>query len=218
MNPYKTRFFRHYKNKPYRYLGLVRHSETLEEMALYETLYENKLGRMWVRPKEMFFENVVIEGQQKPRFEPVQFTFKSFEHFTPELLDVFHNIYRNSFNRDIDESKVFAKIQLHKGFHILVVYEDEKAIGIKVGYRLDQGRFYSWLGGVVTDYQGLGIASELMRLQHHWCKEQGFKYIETRSRNEFKQIMSLNLAYGFEIVGTLKDPKGLKILFEKSLS
>ena len=217
MNPYKTRFFRHYKNKPYRYLGLVRHSETLEEMALYETLYENQLGRMWVRPKEMFFENVIIDGKQKARFQPVQFTFKSFEHFTPELLAQFEAIYRDSFGKDIDEAKIFAKIQLQKGFHILVAYDHEQPIAVKVGYKLDQRRFYSWLGGVKKDYQGLGIASELMRLQHQWCKDHGFKFVETRSRNEFKQMMSLNLAHGFEIVGTLKDSKGLKILFEKAL-
>ena len=218
MNPYKTRFFRHYKNKPYRYLGLVRHSETLEEMALYETLYENQLGRIWVRPKEMFFENVIIEGKEKARFQPVQFSFKSFEQFTPELLAQMKSIYRESFAKDIDEAKIFAKIQLHKEFLILVASEHDQPIAFKVGYRLDHKRFYSWLGGVIKTYQGLGIASELMRLQHQWCKEQGFKFIETRSRNEFKQMMSLNLAYGFEIVGTLNDVKGLKILFEKSLT
>ena len=47
-------YYRHYKNKPYRAIGVVRHSETLEEMALYEALYPNDLGQMWVRPLEMF--------------------------------------------------------------------------------------------------------------------------------------------------------------------
>lgn len=217
MNPYSTRFFRHYKNKPYRYVGLVRHSETLEEMALYETLYENQLGRMWVRPKEMFFEDVVIEGATRARFQPIQFTFKSYQQFNPELLHHFNIIYRDSFGFDIDEVKTFAKIQLHKEFYILLAYENEKPVGIKVGYKLDSGRFYSWIGAVIKEYQGLGVASELMRLQHQWCKNQGFKFIETRGRNTSKQMMTLNLACDFEIVGTLKDAKGLKILFEKRL-
>lgn len=60
--------YEHYKGMRYRVHGVVRHSETLEELVLYETLYENKLGKMWVRPKAMFLETVVIEGVEKPRF------------------------------------------------------------------------------------------------------------------------------------------------------
>ena len=51
-------FYRHYKNKPYKVLGVVRHSETLEEMVYYEALYPNDLGRMWVRPKDMFLSKL----------------------------------------------------------------------------------------------------------------------------------------------------------------
>lgn len=61
-------FYRHYKNKPYKVIGVVRHSETLEEMCLYEALYPNELGRMWVRPLEMFLSDVVVDGVTKPRF------------------------------------------------------------------------------------------------------------------------------------------------------
>jgi len=53
-------------------LEIARHSETLEELVVYRALYnspefwENKL---WVRPRDMFFENVVIDGVEQPRFE-----------------------------------------------------------------------------------------------------------------------------------------------------
>ncbi len=58
--------YQHYKGKKYKLLNVVRHSETLEELVLYETLYENELGRFWVRPKEMFVEEV---GEGTPRFK-----------------------------------------------------------------------------------------------------------------------------------------------------
>lgn len=63
--------YRHYKNKMYRVVDVVRHSETLEELVLYEALYENESGRLWVRPKQMFLENLVIDGRSVPRFAPV---------------------------------------------------------------------------------------------------------------------------------------------------
>lgn len=64
--------YRHYKGKEYLVHGIVRHSETLEEMVLYETLYENDLGKMWVRPKQMFLENVNVDGKMVPRFKFIE--------------------------------------------------------------------------------------------------------------------------------------------------
>jgi hypothetical protein len=66
--------YQHYKGKLYKVHGLVRHSETLEEMVYYETLYETDLGRMWVRPKDMFLGTLEINGQIVQRFKPVQST------------------------------------------------------------------------------------------------------------------------------------------------
>lgn len=60
--------YEHYKGKPYRVLGVVRHSETLEELVHYECLYENISGKFWVRPRAMFEEDVVIDGVSCPRF------------------------------------------------------------------------------------------------------------------------------------------------------
>lgn len=61
-------YYRHYKNKPYKVLDIVRHSESLELLALYQTLYKNESGSMWVRPLAMFEENVMIEGKSVARF------------------------------------------------------------------------------------------------------------------------------------------------------
>ncbi len=61
--------YEHYKGFRYKVIAVARHSETLEELVLYETLYENDLGKMWVRPKQMFLETVEIEGKIIPRFE-----------------------------------------------------------------------------------------------------------------------------------------------------
>ena len=61
--------YRHYKGKDYKVYGLARHSETLEEMVYYECLYENDLGKMWVRPKDLFLSTIVIDGKEQPRFK-----------------------------------------------------------------------------------------------------------------------------------------------------
>ena len=62
--------YEHYKKKRYRVLGVVIHSETLEELVLYKALYGERLT--WVRPLDMFLENVDIDGVKRPRFEFVK--------------------------------------------------------------------------------------------------------------------------------------------------
>ncbi len=66
--------YRHYKGNEYELVAAVRHSETLEPLALYRPLYGE--GALWVRPYAMFFETVVIAGVEQPRFarigEPAQ--------------------------------------------------------------------------------------------------------------------------------------------------
>ena len=68
----KTGKYKHYKGKFYEVVGTVRHSETLEEMVLYKALYESPdfpKDQLWVRPKKMFLENVVVDEIGMPRFE-----------------------------------------------------------------------------------------------------------------------------------------------------
>ncbi len=62
----KLGLYQHYSGKFYEVMGLCRHSETLEEMVVYRQLYGDH--GLWVRPKEMFFEQIDIEGTMKPRF------------------------------------------------------------------------------------------------------------------------------------------------------
>ena len=65
----KPGLYRHYKGNDYRVVGLARHSETLEPMAVYEALYGD--GGLWVRPAGMFTETVEIKGQTVKRFTRV---------------------------------------------------------------------------------------------------------------------------------------------------
>lgn len=65
--------YRHYKGKMYEVVGLARHSETMEELIVYKALYTTEFGdgSLWVRPKKMFMENIVVDGQEQPRFRYV---------------------------------------------------------------------------------------------------------------------------------------------------
>jgi hypothetical protein len=66
--------YKHYKGNRYHATAIVKHSETLEEMVLYRGLYQPY--QMYVRPRHMFEENVIVDGVKQPRFE-LEFELKT---------------------------------------------------------------------------------------------------------------------------------------------
>lgn len=63
----KPGVYRHFKGKEYELLGVAKHSETLEDFAVYRALYGEQ--KMWIRPLKMFLERVNANGKEVPRFE-----------------------------------------------------------------------------------------------------------------------------------------------------
>jgi len=64
--------YRHYKGATVEVIGIARHSETLEELVVYKhQVDDSKFGKiaLWVRPKKMFMEKVVVKGKKVPRFK-----------------------------------------------------------------------------------------------------------------------------------------------------
>ncbi len=66
----KLGIYEHYKKNRYQVLGVAVHSETLEELVIYKALYGE--GLTWVRPLDMFFEEIEYEGKKQKRFTFVE--------------------------------------------------------------------------------------------------------------------------------------------------
>ena len=61
--------YRHAKSgQLYRVHYVAKHSETGEDLVVYETLYANPVAKFWVRPLTMFQEIVEIRGERTLRF------------------------------------------------------------------------------------------------------------------------------------------------------
>ena len=64
--------YRHFKGTMVEVIGVALHSETMEEMVVYNHPDPVKgLGAntMWARPKEMFLEEIERDGKKMMRFE-----------------------------------------------------------------------------------------------------------------------------------------------------
>lgn len=59
--------YRHYKGNEYELIDEAVHTETGERLVVYRALYVPH--QVWVRPYDMFFESVTVDGKTVPRFE-----------------------------------------------------------------------------------------------------------------------------------------------------
>jgi ribosomal protein S18 acetylase RimI-like enzyme len=211
------KLYHHYKIKPYTYIGLARHSETLEEMVIYETRYENDQGKVWVRPKQMFFESIDLDGKPTPRFKEIPLNITTTTDVTESDINIIALLIEKSLG-EWDPKRFYSTFNQHQKFHLATAYIEDQPVGFKIGYERTQHEFYSWLGGVRPEYRGLGIAEDLMAAQHKWCREQGYSRIGTKTQNRFQAMLILNIKNGFKIIGTEPtDKDGIKILMEKKL-
>lgn len=67
--------YKHYKGNNYEIIGIAKNSDTLEDFVVYRGLYESpEFGKnsLWIRPKEMFLENVIVDGKEIKRFEKIE--------------------------------------------------------------------------------------------------------------------------------------------------
>ena len=62
--------YRHFKGNEYMVLGIANHSETLEQMVIYQALYGKK--ELWVRPISMWNEVIDKDSYHGPRFTFVE--------------------------------------------------------------------------------------------------------------------------------------------------
>ncbi|HET7578784.1 MAG TPA: GNAT family N-acetyltransferase [Bacillales bacterium] len=128
-----------------------------------------------------------------------------------EILAFYQDIFR-------PEANFLEEMKTKRNLVTFVALVDGDMVGFKMGYDRKENHFYSWLGGVSDFYRGQGVASELMKQQHQWCREAGYHAIRTHTKNKWKAMLILNLRHGFDVIGTYTYVKGEpKIILEKRL-
>ena len=72
----KQGIYRHFKgsDKLYKVIGVATNSETLEDMVIYIALYGAEIGKIYVRPLNMFLEKIP-EGRENPNNQEYRFEY-----------------------------------------------------------------------------------------------------------------------------------------------
>lgn len=64
------RYFKHYKGGIYKFLYAAKHSETQEQVVVYQAMYGD--NQVWVRPATMFFGTKLVNGKEVQRFTEIE--------------------------------------------------------------------------------------------------------------------------------------------------
>jgi hypothetical protein len=67
MSEIKLEIYRHYKGNVYRVLHIAKHSETHEDMVVYQDI--NSPNKIWVRPASMWNDDITVNGETVKRFQ-----------------------------------------------------------------------------------------------------------------------------------------------------
>lgn len=67
MSEVKLGIYSHYKGNTYKVLYIAKHSETLEDMVIYQDV--NESDKIWARPISMWNDDIKIDGKTVKRFE-----------------------------------------------------------------------------------------------------------------------------------------------------
>lgn len=150
----------------------------------------------------------------------VEFKISVFENFKiidPDLYSNFLKLHTEIFNHEYTHE--VEEEFLHKRNPLLILaHSNSEVLGFKLGHEDGTKTFYSWSGGVSSSARKSGIATKLMEAQHKWCKEKGYRRIQTKTKNKWREMIILNLKHGFDIIGAYTDERGEpKLILEKKL-
>lgn len=100
----------------------------------------------------------------------------------------------------------------------LITKHQDIPVGCKLGYRLTDKTFYSWIGGVLPEYRNRGIAQKLLDYQEKWVRRRGYTVIRVKSMNRYPDMLRFLIRNKYQITGLEgNEPEHLKVVFEKFL-
>ena len=96
----------------------------------------------------------------------------------------------------------------------------KKAVGFKIGYQIEEGIFYSWVGGVLPDFRREGVARALANEMEAWLRTHDYHTLRMKTHNQFRNMLLFAIGNDFQITGVEQRENIMenRILLEKRLS
>ena len=124
----------------------------------------------------------------------------------PPLLHAVVDINQRIFGFNESAETLGPFFASHQDMVLCLAWDKEILVGFKIGFLIEPAVLESWRGGVLPRYRRCGIAGEMMRNQHAWCRENGVGRIQTVTNADNEAMLALNRRSGFEEVRRFLNP------------
>ena len=144
---------------------------------------------------------------------------EKFSEYTPGLIARVLQMELKIFDPPLSEEAVSKELEGRKDILALFASSQGVCCGYKIGFHHSPEIFYSWIGGVAVNHRRRRIATLLMETQHAMVKAMGYKFVRTSTKNKYREMLLLNIKFGFDVTGVQKKlrEKDLSIVLEKEL-
>ena len=137
----KKGIYKHFKGGEYRIVFEAKDSEDKKDIVVYQDVKDEK--KIWARPREMFLDEVEVEGKKVKRFEYIKEEEKSeFEDLYKRALADYQNLLRQTAKEKEDFSR-FASERFV--LDVLPVYDNLKTSLDHAGEEVQKN---GWLEGI----------------------------------------------------------------------
>ncbi len=126
-------------------------------------------------------------------------------------------LYRSLPEFDSRHSLTDLQAKAGRNYLALVWRQEGVDLGFKLGYAVDEREFYSWLGGVLPEGRGRGIAQALLERQEQWAIEHGFELISVKTMRRFPAMLRLLSRNQYDSVGVEGAGDSARLRYEKRL-
>lgn len=150
--------YRHFKGNEYLVLYVAKHSETLEDMVVYQALYGEK--GIWVRPLSMFLDTKEVDGKIINRFEAIDNKIELVEEIYSNVEIKFGNLPFKNRGITITRELILTTVEILNNEHSNVLPQNSRnAIREKTPDGLDK----SIKECLNTDLRTANIISDILK-------------------------------------------------------
>ena len=129
------------------------------------------------------------------------------------------DMYNQVFSPAVDNEFFQRRFRARFNVTILVAVVEDRPVGFMIGFELTPTTYYCWIGGVMPDFRGAGIGTQLMQALIAWSHQHDYHILRFECQNQHRPMLHVAITEGFDLVGIRWDTSTSHnvVIFEKDL-
>jgi len=137
----------------------------------------------------------------------------------PDEVTLIADLYNKVFAPGVEPEFFTRRYQGRANVSQMLAEVEDQPAGFIIGFELRPTTYFCWLCGVLPDYRRASIATQLIRAQHAWARDQDYETLRFECQNQHRPMLHVAIAEGYDLVGIRWDTASSNnvVIFEKDL-